>query len=641
MQRERIYSQSSQGKISIDRAQYLEKLENESDLDFINEISSYLKDIKASNGSEYYEKFDYHIGIISDEFLYNSFKDIANFEFLTPTNYKNYNQLDFLLVVSTWKGLNDEWSGLGNINSQARKILQDVINYYKSIEVPIVFYSKEDPTNYNQFVDIARSADFIFTTAEEKVEDYKRDCLSDNVHVLKFGVNPIYNNPINITNANQIEGALFAGSWYKKYPIRQEETKHLFDGVLKSRNRLKIIDRNFEKKNASYFFPEAYIPNISPSVDHETLQKVIKLFRWSLNLNSIKYSKTMFANRIIELQAMGRLVISNYSLGVNDLFPNVFISFSANEIPSIMNNLTELELFKHQLHGVRKVLQSHTSYHRIQRIVSIVNGKINSNLLKPKKVAVIVENKTEKTVDNFNRQIYPNKVLLTRDEVEQISEISYYTFFDDQYIYTEYYLEDMINAFKYTNSVFITNSINDEHVHNYVKKWINPFVTMFSNRYTPINLKEDYTSGEADGYCIDGTEYSSNEDFDVYDLNYQDRKFSVIIPVYNNGEFLYSKCFMSLRRQSMFYNMEIIIVDDGSTDNYTKQIVRRLDRQYLNVKTYIFNDGGSGSASRPRNKAIELVTTPFITYLDPDNEAINDGYTKLYDLWLRIRLTWR
>src|SRR5699024_7551508 len=38
---------------------------------------------------------------------------------------------------------------------------------------------------------------------------------------------------------------------------------------------------------------------------------------------------------------------------------------------------------------------------------------------------------------------------------------------------------------------------------------------------------------------------------------------------------------------------------------------------------------GSGSASRPRNIGVELSNTNLITFLDPDNEAIDDGYSIL------------
>jgi len=76
--------------------------------------------------------------------------------------------------------------------------------------------------------------------------------------------------------------------------------------------------------------------------------------------------------------------------------------------------------------------------------------------------------------------------------------------------------------------------------------------------------------------------------------------------------------------------MEIIIVDDGSTDINTVSTVKRLAREYSNIKTFFYPQGGSGSASRPRNKGFEMASTPYITYLDPDNEAINDGYAALY-----------
>ena len=84
-------------------------------------------------------------------------------------------------------------------------------------------------------------------------------------------------------------------------------------------------------------------------------------------------------------------------------------------------------------------------------------------------------------------------------------------------------------------------------------------------------------------------------------------------------------------RSSIFDKMQIYLIDDGSDDPYTLDAIRDLERRYDNVTAYFFETGGSGSAARPRNKGVELSKEPFITYLDPDNEAINDGYAKLYD----------
>lgn len=110
----------------------------------------------------------------------------------------------------------------------------------------------------------------------------------------------------------------------------------------------------------------------------------------------------------------------------------------------------------------------------------------------------------------------------------------------------------------------------------------------------------------------------------------KDYKFSVIIPIYNNGIYLKDRCINSLKKISMFEEMEILLIDDGSTDNETLEIVESLEREYENVKAYYFPIGGSGGAARPRNKGVLLASSNYVTYLDPDNEAINDGYSKLY-----------
>lgn len=75
--------------------------------------------------------------------------------------------------------------------------------------------------------------------------------------------------------------------------------------------------------------------------------------------------------------------------------------------------------------------------------------------------------------------------------------------------------------------------------------------------------------------------------------------------------------------------MSIVLVDDGSSDEETIEIVRFLGEHLNNVTVFEFKDGGSGSASRPRNKGIELCQTELLTFLDPDNEISDGGYDAL------------
>src|SRR5690625_1741 len=617
---------------------YREIREQCAELDFSKEISPYLLEVPKSNGSSHYKTIDVNIGIIADEFLFNSFKGVANFFYVYRNNYEQLaGKIDVLLVASAWSGIYSDWKGMGNPkNTEMSIAIFHMIEFFKKEGVKTVFYSKEDPTNYDYFIDIAQKCDYVFTTAVEMVEQYKKDCNHSNVYVLEFGVNPIYNNPIGMKAKNNFEGALFAGSWYEKYPHRQLETRTLFDGVLNANEPLKIIDRNFHLNNKTHFYPAKYISYISPSINSNRLQPLLKLYKWILNLNSVKYSKTMFANRVYELQAMGNLIISNYSLGINNQFPNIFLVFDQKEIKNMMENFEDIELYRHRLFGVRQVLRNHTTFHRISHLLDKI-GHSNMNV-QERSICVIVDEKNEKTTKMFQHQSYENKKLLTVNEVLNTEEVfDYITFFTPKYFYGEYYLEDMINAFKYTVVDFVTkdsyynkalkvNGIEN----NYINKMESKYRTIFSlEKYSIFQLINNMENLDFTyGYSSDSLEF--NQRMEPTFITERNKKFSVIIPTFNNGKHLYGKCFMSLRRSSMFKEMEIIIVDDGSTDDETLLIIHRLERLYDNIVVYKYEDGGSGSASRPRNKGIELSSTDYITFLDPDNEAVNDGYSKLY-----------
>lgn len=107
-------------------------------------------------------------------------------------------------------------------------------------------------------------------------------------------------------------------------------------------------------------------------------------------------------------------------------------------------------------------------------------------------------------------------------------------------------------------------------------------------------------------------------------------KLSIIIPIYNKGKYL-ERCLKSIEACDRFSEFEIILVDDGSDSIETIQEIKKIEKQYSNIVTYFFPCGGSGSASRPRNKGVLLSRAKYVAYLDPDDEMINKGFDRLYN----------
>jgi glycosyltransferase involved in cell wall biosynthesis len=88
---------------------------------------------------------------------------------------------------------------------------------------------------------------------------------------------------------------------------------------------------------------------------------------------------------------------------------------------------------------------------------------------------------------------------------------------------------------------------------------------------------------------------------------------TVIIPTYNRELFLKS-AFESVITQT-HKATEIIIVDDGSTDN-TELFLHEISQKYCNVKIIRQQNSGVSSA---RNRGIEAATSEWITFLDSDD----------------------
>lgn len=547
--------------------------------------------------------------------------------------------IDLFLFISCWTGLDNEWTNIASPQSASQKLCIQVIQWLKLSNIPTIFWGIEDPPLYGNFINIAKECDFIYTTAEEKVQEYQKDCLNPDVYVMPFGINPLLHNPINMNKYQFNDKVFFAGSWYNDMPERCIDMKMLFDSIIASSKELCFIDRNFAKKAKEIhnIVPSKYKRYLYPSIEHKLLQKVQKCFPWCLNVSTVKDSFTMFANRIPELQAQGRAVISNYSVSVNSTYPNIFTVFRPEEVEPIFNSLTEEELFRHRCIGIRKVMENDTYFQKLSLMLS--NAGINIRLPKYK-VLVVAEKITPKILKMFHAQILSEeKSLIALENFnEQIkNEYDMIAFWGDNREYEEFYLQDMIHAFKYTHSSYVTKhsfyqggTLKEGIVHDYTDIIIDWFATLFWSAdftYEQLaNITENFPL--PNGYAIHPFEYISYPEVKAEKSG--EYKLSVIVPCYNNGDHLWSKCFLSLKRSSMFKDMEILLIDDGSTDHYTTSIINRIAKQFPNVKTYFYPEGGSGSASRPRNHGIALSSAPYVTYLDPDNEAVFDGYASLY-----------
>ena len=484
------------------------------DVGFLQRMGNKIDQIPESNGSRYYGTMSYRIGIIADEFLYRSYADVANFVYITPDDYKY--DIDVLFIASAWKGLHEEWTGLGNVNNkEVRNKLFCIIDYYKKMGKKVVFYSKEDPSNYYVFLDIAKNCDYIFTTAEECVEHYKEDTGISKVAVLDFSINPIQFNPIGIQMFNYDE-VVFAGTWWnKKYPERKADMETIFESVLKAGKDLKIIDRNYSRGVPDYFYPERYLKYVSPEVSHAVLQKIHKMYSWSINVNSIKNSNTMFAGRVYELQALGNLIISNHSKGMERKFPEVIVEDGSGRAIDALTKYSTEEIYEKRIEGIRKVMTGETTYDRVNFMMDFIGEK---TITYEKKIGIVIPEENEAAlIAMAQAQSYHNNEIIRRNDLneEVFERYEMIAFFDSDSEYSRFYIEDMVNAFKYTDCDFVTKKAyfeGDKLIngveHDFVNEYDEIGRTVFWRRsYSLDELLSGSGGQDKKGYSIDHFNY--------------------------------------------------------------------------------------------------------------------------------------
>ena len=101
-------------------------------------------------------------------------------------------------------------------------------------------------------------------------------------------------------------------------------------------------------------------------------------------------------------------------------------------------------------------------------------------------------------------------------------------------------------------------------------------------------------------------------------------KISVIIPAYNAQEFI-TRCVNSILKQT-YEELEIIIVDDGSTD-HTSGLCRKFIQQDNRVR-YIYQENKGPDYAR--KTGVQNSTGKYLTFVDADDYIEGDMIQKMY-----------
>ena len=105
-------------------------------------------------------------------------------------------------------------------------------------------------------------------------------------------------------------------------------------------------------------------------------------------------------------------------------------------------------------------------------------------------------------------------------------------------------------------------------------------------------------------------------------------KFSVIMPIYNSEEYFKDSVNSVINQTIGFDNIELIVVNDGSTDNIEERCLK-LKEKYPNIVYVKQNNKGASAA---RNKGLSLASGEYVCFLDADDAWNTETFKYVYEI---------
>jgi len=280
--------------------------------------------------------------------------------------------VDLLLVESAWAGNGGAWRYLLTGSKAPGEALRELVERCRERGVPTVFWNKEDPPHFDDFLDTARLFDAVFTTDSRMLAAYRRELGHDRVGVLPFAAQLAVHNPVRGDGERQPRDLAFAGTYFAhKYPERREQMELLLGAAHRVSGRMRTgleIFSRFEAEDERYRFPAPFAGHVVGSLPYDSMLTAYRAYKAFLNVNSVVDSPSMCARRVFEISASGTPVVTAPSAAIPEFFAadEVFVVDRPERAEHVLRGLVNSpELRDRAVHRAqRRIWREHTYAHR-------------------------------------------------------------------------------------------------------------------------------------------------------------------------------------------------------------------------------------------------------------------------------------
>ncbi|WP_322995277.1 glycosyltransferase [Castellaniella sp.] len=327
------------------------------------------------------------IALVTDYFTADCLSAECRVRCMTPGNYRQVMDIwkpDLVFVESAFHGVGGAWRY--RLAQQPKWLrlgppsdIMRLVQHARQRNIPTVFWNKDDGAFFQDFIQVAKLFDYVFTTDGDCLAAYRAQLPPGvPVQVLSMPYQPKFHAFTGFAFTHN--EACFTGSYYRK--ILNERGRFLglmFQACHQAAMPLHVYDRNSGRLSHrfEFRFPQDSNLLLHPKVSHPETARLYKSHVVSINVNSVTASDTMCSRRLLEILACGGIAVTNPSRAVDRQFRDychvVDTADQARDLFARLRHGPATDDLARAEAGAQFVRQHHTWAHRLGQIADSVN----------------------------------------------------------------------------------------------------------------------------------------------------------------------------------------------------------------------------------------------------------------------------